>query len=351
VTILQTDPTQTTIDLIRKIGSSGKHLLLLPIDLVTNLNLSVIVDFHLRHKSGVTVVATDFSIEPRVMQNAPGYRQPVRGAQQPRRFLVYDESNPTKLVALLSDRLAFREDMDRRASDVSEDRCMSIPGECLAGFRSLVIDHTKVLSGIYVLSPQAVAELNVNQAISSLETEFIPELCLSWAKPPPPGYKTGQPSLFIVPSDVVVFHIVDYATLYVANQRCSFGKLEGFVPAAEFVKSGQNGWFIEGHLRVPERFVYQPFCVYGDNLTVADDVVIERTVIGRHCRIGKGARIKNSIILDHVTIEDAANLQNCLICANGLIKATARLKQCLVAPGAACERGAKMEGKTLLNKE
>jgi hypothetical protein len=92
---------------------------------------------------------------------------------------------------------------------------VSIPGERLARFCSLVIDQMRVLSGVYVLSPQAAAELEVNQGINSLETEFIPELCLNWTRTPPPGCETGQLWLFFIPPDVLMFHIVDYEILYV----------------------------------------------------------------------------------------------------------------------------------------
>lgn len=47
---------------------------------------------------------------------------------------------------------------------------------------------------------------------------------------------------------------------------------------------------------------------------------IKKSVIGKHCRIGRGVRIHNTIVMDHVELEDDAAVSACIICSEARVE-------------------------------
>ena len=102
----------------------------------------------------------------------------------------------------------------------------------------------------------------------------------------------------------------------------------------ENYKSALNAYYKEEPLTVPEKFRYHPGNVLGGYLIVqSDNVVIKRSVIGRHCKIGRRVVIINSVVADHVTIDEGVKLRNCIVGTNSVLRKNSSLKQCVVMPG------------------
>jgi hypothetical protein len=125
VRFIDSDKLATTCDVIRHIerptttGVANRHLLLYPIELLTAISPIDVVDFHLRQRASLTVVASAYAVDDRELQSCPVTRS---RPQRPRRFIVYDESDPTQLVALLSDESALNEDPDLALSHDEEEQ-------------------------------------------------------------------------------------------------------------------------------------------------------------------------------------------------------------------------------------
>ncbi|OHS93062.1 hypothetical protein TRFO_12078 [Tritrichomonas foetus] len=376
VRLIPVEGVLTTCDIIRNkivVKNSNEHIFLFPIDLLTSVNLTSIIDFHISTRSLVTIVASKQSIDEKEKRNAPGF-QPVNvGALTGRRFFVYDELNPSKLITMLSDAAALSEDLDLSLKQVTmndnagpyishedsieslgpyedEEDGMSIDPAFLNGFKNLMVDCSMHPTTAYLLSPDCIAQLIELSDIHSIETELIPTLCKNEVESlnltnngESPVVKTTPASIFCIDEKDFAFRVTDYATLYIANMKCASTKLLGFSPSADFTLAAtQNnnlGYYTEGKHKVHSSFQYSPFCVYGDNLTAnAEDITVSRSVLGRHCKIGKGTKIYNSVLFDHVTVEEGVVLRDCLIGSDSLIKSNSRLSQCIVVPRVTTEK-------------
>ena len=367
----------TTCEIIRKAATENKHVLMFPIDLITTVDLTSVIDFHLASKSRVTVVAAEGGLEEKETQNAPGAQMAGQNMGLGQRYLVYDENTPAKLVSLLSDDEALRADLDLSLKQVERDQSMesvasadsedpdgmAINGRHLAGFRTLVLDSWSQLTNMYVISPNGVEWLRKEKQLHSIESEMIPRLCVEATVCAKHGRKADVEeedkdekdkkhekrkqsdekvvSLFRIPKAKLTFRVTDYTTLYVANMRCAQKRLSGFEPAAEYTSTGENkGYFVEGTQKVSEQFQYTPFCVYGDNFNAqGENIQVSRSVIGRHCRIGKGVKMFNSVLFDHVTIEEGCEIRDCVIGADSVINSNCKFQQCIVLPKYTSERG------------
>ena len=368
----------TTCEIIRKAATENKHVLLFPIDLITTVDLTSIIDFHVASKSRVTVVATESGLEEKETQNAPGAQMAGQSVGFGQRYLVYDENTPAKLVSLLSDEDALRCDLDLSLKQVERDQSlesvasadtevpdgMAINARHLTGFKSLVLDSWSQLTNMYVISPYGVDWLRKEKQMHSIESEMIPRLCVEATLFKKQHSKKSEVeeedkdekdkkhdkrkrsddkivSLFRIPKDKLTFRVTDYTTLYVANMRCAQKRLSGFEPAAEYMSTGDGkGYFVEGTQKVSEQFQYAPFCVYGDNFNAqGEKIQVSRSVIGRHCRIGKGVKMFNSVLFDHVTIEEGCEIRDCVIGADSVINSNCKFQQCIVLPRYTSERG------------
>ncbi|OHT05222.1 hypothetical protein TRFO_27169 [Tritrichomonas foetus] len=352
VQLIPVDGAQTTCDIIRKIASQMNHVFIFPIDLFISVNLTEIVDYHISSHTQITVISTRQGLDEKDLKAAPGIQVANLNQNAGKRFFVYDEAKPNVLVTLLSDITSLNEDIDlslkridscSAEEDYSQDDyfdysqdAMSVHPSHLKGVHSLIVDSSMMLTNAFLLSPECVTFLRENN-IHSIESELIPQICTEPKQP-----KKINASLYCAKPTEFAFRVTDYASLFVANMKCASTKLLGYSPAADFTLfDGQNnGYFKEDPHKVPETFKYTPFSVYGAYLTVlSDDVQIQRSVIGKHCKIGKGVKIFSSILFDHVTIDDGVVLRDCMIGSDSVIKSNSRLTLCIVSPRYTSEKG------------
>jgi translation initiation factor eIF-2B subunit gamma len=71
----------------------------------------------------------------------------------------------------------------------------------------------------------------------------------------------------------------------------------------------------------------------GDSSRVEERATIKRSIIGRHCIIGKMAKLVGCVLLDHCVVEDGAKLDNCVLGMNTKIGAKAEMSKCVTQGG------------------
>ncbi|KAH8828298.1 UDP-3-O-glucosamine N-acyltransferase [Flagelloscypha sp. PMI_526] len=71
----------------------------------------------------------------------------------------------------------------------------------------------------------------------------------------------------------------------------------------------------------------------GESTQISERAVIKRTIIGRHCTIGKMVKIVNCILLDHCVVHDGVKLEGCILGNNTTVGAKAELIKCITQPG------------------
>lgn len=76
-----------------------------------------------------------------------------------------------------------------------------------------------------------------------------------------------------------------------------------------------------------------PDSLVDEGVRVGDRASIKKCIVGRHCNIGKGAKLTGCVLWDFVTVEDNARLENVVLCSNVRIGEKASIKDCEFGPG------------------
>jgi hypothetical protein len=373
------DTPRSTCAIIRKLGTD-RHIIVVPIDLVTTTKFSPIVDFHLAHKSSVTMVASSSVFPDGVMREAPGTHIPIGT-----RYAVYDEADPSRVVTLLSSAAAIAGDVDlsyRQGSETDVDEQMTIHQAHLTRCRSLVVDGSKRFPGLFVVAPSALRFLNVNAQMHSIESELIPGLCLEAEqrieaelakrtqvdrvktgeepKPHKEEKKAEKPepipivSLMDLPKEDYAFRICDYPSLYIANMMAARKQLKGFIPPCQFVpllpleEHQSEGYYMSDGL---PQLTPSANCVYGRNLGIKDGVTITRSIIGPDCSIGEGCALVNVILFPGSRLGPKVQLTNCVVGALSTIGANCSFRNCVVAYQASPAAGRSAHDTVVLSHE
>ncbi|KAG6820990.1 hypothetical protein H0H93_008619 [Arthromyces matolae] len=87
--------------------------------------------------------------------------------------------------------------------------------------------------------------------------------------------------------------------------------------------------------------------IIGGSTQVSERTTIKKSVIGRHCVIGKMAKIVGCILLDHCVIEDGAKLDGCILGKNTKVGAKAELSRCVTQAGYEVAAGESVKGEKL----
>jgi NDP-sugar pyrophosphorylase family protein len=333
--VFSVDGDKTTCDILRMIArqnsASQNHMLVYPIDLITSVNLTSFVDFHIQEKSVTTVFATECQLAEKDLKGSPGIRASFQSLGK--NYFVYDEVNPTKMITLLADESALKNDIDLnlkrlKRNDEYEDEDythgMDISPECLQQARSMIVDNTLKPTCSYILSPQAITFLNENDDIMAFENECLPRMCAAKLKT----------SIFRdTPKDFTI-RVSHYIVLYNVNLLCAEGKHTMLIPEGEkeLIQDTPTFYFKKGEQVFPEGFRYHAQCLYGDKLVVGEKTNIGRTVIGNNCKIGKNVQLQNCVIGDNVTIGDNSQIRNSMVCSDSTIPADSVLRQCFAVP-------------------
>jgi hypothetical protein len=332
----------TTCDIIRRL-KTARHVLLWPIDVIGSVDLNVFVDFHLSNKSDITVLVAKPPGELLDRRNSLGPQTMDRSSIRGNRYVVYDESDRTRLLTVLSDQTALEQDLDLSLKEVEREdytddeaieperdlaHGMTIDSRLLNGFKSLAIDSTHELLYAYVISPACIDYLVGNGEIHSIESELLANLFdLPTSGVCPVKVKLNA-SIFWA-TDSWVLSVIDYRALLVANMKSAEsrdGKLWPITPRRVEKEAVSR----EG---LPESFRMNPGCIFGVGLSVlGDGVRVSKSVIGKHCKLGKGCSVTNCVLCAHVEIEEDVVLERCWVGPDSKIRAKSKLGQCVVVP-------------------
>lgn len=61
---------------------------------------------------------------------------------------------------------------------------------------------------------------------------------------------------------------------------------------------------IEGNANIAQNAQISPDSVIGDSVRIGERASIKKTIIGRHCNIGRGAKLTGCVLWDFVTVEE-----------------------------------------------
>jgi translation initiation factor eIF-2B subunit gamma len=87
--------------------------------------------------------------------------------------------------------------------------------------------------------------------------------------------------------------------------------------------------------------------IIGESTQVSDRTTVKRSVIGRHCIIGKMVKITGCILLDHCVIEDGVKLDSCILGKNTQVGSNAELIRCITQAGYEINAGDIVKGEKL----
>ncbi|GLB37163.1 putative nucleotidyl transferase [Lyophyllum shimeji] len=87
--------------------------------------------------------------------------------------------------------------------------------------------------------------------------------------------------------------------------------------------------------------------IIGGSTQVSERTTIKKSVIGRHCVIGKMAKIVGCVLLDHCVIEDGAKLDGCILGKNTKVGSKAELSRCVTQAGYEVSPGETLKGEKL----
>ncbi|EAY00097.1 hypothetical protein TVAG_328590 [Trichomonas vaginalis G3] len=305
-----------TCQVIRQLYTKKTHILVYPIDLVTVCDITKIVDQHIQTDASVTLFTTKYAISNKELEDAPGTGVAI--STTGRHFFVVDESNESRLIALLGDMDAHRFDLDLNLK--SEDayfgdaQQIEISAESLAMCNSMFIDSSIKLTNSYLISPKGMKYLMDNDEICSIENEFIPRLC---------SLKEHKVFSYMTDDKTVTLNVQDFVSLYHINMK--WGNKELMVKENPNKKESE-----QENKSLPDFFKKEN---YSEPQNIkCDERAIIRSILDESVTIGEGSRITKCIIYDHVVIGDNVHISNSIICPHSSIPSKSKINKCFVSP-------------------
>ncbi|KAJ7497185.1 UDP-3-O-glucosamine N-acyltransferase, partial [Mycena latifolia] len=87
--------------------------------------------------------------------------------------------------------------------------------------------------------------------------------------------------------------------------------------------------------------------IVGDSTKIDERTSIKKSVIGRHCTIGKMVKIVGCVLLDHCIVEDGAKLDGSILGKNTKVGAKAELVRCVTQAGYEVNPGESVKNEKL----
>jgi len=87
--------------------------------------------------------------------------------------------------------------------------------------------------------------------------------------------------------------------------------------------------------------------IIGDSTKIDERTSIKKSVIGRHCTIGKMVKIVGCVLLDHCIVEDGAKLEGSVLGKNTRVGVKAELLRCVTQAGYEVNPGESVKNEKL----
>ena len=105
--------------------------------------------------------------------------------------------------------------------------------------------------------------------------------------------------------------------------------------------------FLHPQVELGAKAVVGSGCIVGFGTKLGDKATLKRSIMGRRCRVGTGAKVSNCVVHDDVTIADGAHIQGSVVGCGAVLGAGCVLRDCHVASGAAVAPGADHKNEQL----
>ncbi|KAF6741851.1 nucleotide-diphospho-sugar transferase [Ephemerocybe angulata] len=190
-------------------------------------------------------------------------------------------------------------------------------------------------SHVYVCQRRVLELLKEKKKLDSFREDFIPWLCKLQYQPIK-RRKYARISISIhEPTDSLALRINNVYTFLEAN-RALLSSTTYSLPSDPKDRS-----LIDHKVQISSD------SIVGDSTQIAERTIIKRSVIGRHCVIGKGVKISGCILFDHCVVEDGAKLDGSILGKNTKVGSKAEMTRCISCPGFEVNGGDTLKGEKL----
>ncbi|TFK75261.1 UDP-3-O-glucosamine N-acyltransferase [Pluteus cervinus] len=371
------DATVGTCAMLRHFSNRiSKPFVVLPCDFVppTTVSLSVLLDKFRSTSTSSGSIATAFWVP---VQIPDGPVPEEWGPSSPPHWSLWHQGG-TLVQTEVPD------DIDRNPQN------LEISLSLLNRYPRLQLSKNYSDSHIYVCSRLVLDLLHLKRHMESLTMEFIPWLCslsydkrrrmksekainlnistqsaaLSHSTLQHEGLhptalspnRTLHPAEFSVPTSPVESEVDEQ----VANLGIDVVHLHDFAIRANTIQAylEANKWFLsrttphpatdsKSRSLIDVKAQISVDTIIGEFSQIAERTSIKRTVVGRHCIIGKMVKIVGSVILDHCVIEDGAKIEHCILGKNTKVRSKAELSRCITQAGYEIHEGESLKGEKL----
>ncbi|KAI8881201.1 nucleotide-diphospho-sugar transferase, partial [Backusella circina FSU 941] len=128
------------------------------------------------------------------------------------------------------------------------------------------------------------------------------------------------------------------------NTLSSYGELNRYV-----TKQGASITRVPSSAEVAPKTQVGNDSVIGESTKIDEKSSVKKSSVGNHCVIGKNVKIINSVIMDHVVIGDNAKIEGCIICNDAKILEKVMMKDCEVAGGFVVKKESQLKGEKLVS--
>ncbi|KAG1407640.1 hypothetical protein G6F60_002057 [Rhizopus arrhizus] len=330
-----------TLDWLEKAGIYGRlkkrlmqrDFIVIPCDLITELNPRDLLDAHRVHNPTFTALFYE-----------PGSTEASSKDDEP---LPYVGIDPTQNALVYKTHRSEDEDFSMRMSLLKKFPRVRVHTDLqdahLYIFKRWVIDILADKENVESISEDLIPLLvkcqyqrklvereNIEKYSSTYHDLLVNALSLSTTQSVDidPSFKTNPTdSNFKSPIKSYV-HVYRDGFCGRGNTIASYSELNRYV-----TKQGANIIRQPTTAEIAPRTQVGNDSVIGEYTKIDEKSSVKKSCVGAHCIIGKNVKIANSVIMDHVVISDNVKIDGCVICHHATILDKAVMKDCEVAGG------------------
>ncbi|GAW10584.1 UDP-3-O-glucosamine N-acyltransferase [Lentinula edodes] len=233
--------------------------------------------------------------------------------------IVWDDATGTLLQVDTAD------DLDRNSEEL--ELRMSL----LLQYPRTKLSNRYQDSHVYVCRRSVLDLLQEKKHFDSFREEFIPWLCkVQYQRTKREKYgHILNPVTNVITQDVSLRH----STLRAQAKVYSKSLESGYRATCRIRDACQQHPLTVRYESTPETTYALPTDPQNRSLIDPKAQISSDTIIGKHCVLGKMARITGCVLLDHCVIEDGAKIDGCILGKNTKVGAKAELTRCVTQAG------------------
>lgn len=320
-----------TLDTLRHIQDklTGRDVLLLSADLITNASIKKVVDYHRSKACGLTVLLNK-SVSDLKSRITPGSKTS--------KFKLERD-----LIGLSSDGQSLC--LFQAEADVEEK--VHISGKLLHAQPRFTIHSNLQDTHLYIINRLTLDEHLTNKSMSTVKGELIPRMVATQFKNKSKLSEDLPKERYSLENKEIRLRchatVTDEPTLRVNN-------IPNYWQAFQLIKQNILVPSFSNHQQKEESANVHEKCHFDNSSFAAKSNVHGKTTL-KCCAVGAGVvvnekvKITNSILMDGVTVNSNVNITDCIVCEGAVISPGAEMSLCIV--GAQCTVA---EGKNVANQ-